>query len=225
MRVRRGEVAWLALAQVLSAAACLIVAGAGNAFPQGAAGAPPPPRAETVPAAAPGRGRLRPLKAGTFDATELVTVAIRRSATIRGVAASLEASDVIVWIAIKDEPRLRTGRLRLMGSAGGVRRVYVEIARVNHLDDQVVWLGHELWHALEIARAAEVVDAAGLERLYRRIGDRGLPGESAFETAGAVDAGRRVSRELRMAGRSPQERPARWRYATEPAPPASRAPS
>jgi hypothetical protein len=141
------------------------------------------------------------MRVGSFDAAELVNEGIRRSPTVRDLVGSLEASDVIVWIALTDEPRVRTGRLRIMGSAGGVRRLCVEIARINHIYDQIAWLGHELWHAHEIALAAEVVDASSLERLYQRIGDRSIPAEGAFETCGAVEAGRKVGRELRLAAR------------------------
>ena len=202
LRVLRERVAWHALTGALVLAAGLAAAGPSVAFAQAPDGPPPVAGlADVAPAPSCKAVRIRPMRAGSVDAGELVSEAIRRSPTVRGLAASIEASDVIVWIALADVPGLRTGRLRVMGAAGGVRRLYVEIARISPLDDQITWLGHELWHAYEIAMAPEVVDADSLERLYKRIGDRLTPGESAFETGGAVEAGRRVGRELRLAAR------------------------
>ena len=59
-------------------------------------------------------------------------------------------------------------------------------------------LGHELYHALEIAREPSIVDGRTLAAHYRRIGEQqgDTIGRMTFETAAAFEAGRRARREL-----------------------------
>jgi hypothetical protein len=59
-------------------------------------------------------------------------------------------------------------------------------------------LGHELSHALEIARAPWVRDAATFRTFYERIGY--AISETSFETAAARDVERQVRAELSTAG-------------------------
>ena len=60
-------------------------------------------------------------------------------------------------------------------------------------------LGHELQHAVELAEAPAVEDAADYEQLYERIGYESCSSAArrCFETDAAVQAGRDVLRELR----------------------------
>jgi len=59
-------------------------------------------------------------------------------------------------------------------------------------------LGHELYHALEIAQEPSIVDARTLAAFYRRHGIEtgGIAGRQTFETEGAEQAGRQARREL-----------------------------
>ena len=68
-------------------------------------------------------------------------------------------------------------------------------------DRRAAALAHELYHALEVARATWVIDAAGFAALYRRIGYQsgGNPHADCYETTAAVRAGRQVFAELRAA--------------------------
>ena len=60
-------------------------------------------------------------------------------------------------------------------------------------------LGHELQHAVEIAEAVDVIDAASMATLYRRIGEptRSVVAAQCYDTAAARDVGTVVLTELR----------------------------
>jgi hypothetical protein len=122
-----------------------------------------------------------------------------RSSFFRALVARLDASDVIVY-AESDcalPPRI-FGRLAFMGAAGGRRYVHVLISCALGDDEHIAALGHELRHAVEIADAPSVIDAASLGREYRRIGfaSHGQPRGFAFESRAAIDAARQVWVEL-----------------------------
>jgi hypothetical protein len=59
-------------------------------------------------------------------------------------------------------------------------------------------LGHELFHATEIAAEPSIVDVRTLAAFYERIGTQTSDsiGRRTFETQAAADAGRRARREL-----------------------------
>jgi hypothetical protein len=57
-------------------------------------------------------------------------------------------------------------------------------------------LAHELWHALEIARAPEVRDEAGMRLLYRNARSQAAD-DNRFDTPSARSVQRTVSEELR----------------------------
>lgn len=67
-----------------------------------------------------------------------------------------------------------------MGAAGGYRYVRILIRYGCRRDLSVALLAHELQHALEIAGAAEIVDAESMAAFYRRTGMRTCP-DAAFE--------------------------------------------
>jgi hypothetical protein len=75
----------------------------------------------------------------------------------------------------------------------------VDERRLGHSNRQISVMAHELQHALEVAEAPEVTDAASLVDLFRRIGyvkaesGRGI----AYETKAARGVGDRVAEELR----------------------------
>lgn len=134
---------------------------------------------------------------GHVDASPVLDDALRRSATIRRLVADLEASDVVVWIQLRDCGPVRTACLRWMGASGGIRRLHISINPIWPEDERIVLLGHELQHAVEISRAPGVTDATTLFRLYESSGTNPLRRERQCETDAAIDVSRRVSRELR----------------------------
>ena len=156
--------------------------------------------------AAPPRG-LRPLGP---EAEELLAEARRLSPTVRRQLAALERSDLLVYVEVRPVLPTHTARLGLVGSAGGVRYLKIEIHATNRGSAGISWLAHELQHAIEIASAADVTDQAGFMRLYRRIGRRSFNSAGEFETAAAIRVGNQVTVELRstasalMAARLPR---------------------
>ena len=68
-------------------------------------------------------------------------------------------------------------------------------------DEQASALGHELQHAVEVAREPWVVDQASFEGLYRHIGQPSAVESRVpcYETAAAKRAGERVLAEIREA--------------------------
>ncbi len=135
----------------------------------------------------------RPLTAG---AAALIGDISRRAPVVEGLLQELERTDVVVYVSDSvptsaSEPR---AYLSFVSYAGGIRYLMVKIDpwRLQPAD-RAMWLGHELEHALEIASAPEVKDAAGLEQLYRRIGWEVRAGR--FESDGAWDVANLVRTE------------------------------
>jgi hypothetical protein len=131
----------------------------------------------------------------------LIAGASARSATLRELLAALEDSDVIVYVRFdRNLPPGSAGRVVLPGAAGGFRYVHVGISHELNDEGQAAMIGHELCHAVEIARASDVIDIRSLRQLYERIGFRvGAPGSDRYDTVAAIDAGHLVGRELHSA--------------------------
>jgi hypothetical protein len=133
------------------------------------------------------------------DVRELVGDAARGSPAIRGLIDRLEALDVTVYVRIR--AFLQTdleGRVALLSANGAHRYLVIELACGRPRLSQMATLGHELYHALEIADEPSIVDARTLAAFYGRIGRRteAWGGRQTFETEAAADAGLRARREL-----------------------------
>ena len=131
----------------------------------------------------------------------LIDDALATSATVRALAERITASDVVVYVACETDPTVRgPGRLNFVSAAGGFRYLLVRL-KPRRRAAAIAILAHELQHAAEIAEMAAVVDEASLAREYARIGYRShaSPGGLAFDTKAAVETGRRVEEELRLA--------------------------
>ena len=91
-----------------------------------------------------------------------------------------------------------SGRLALLSSGSDTRYVIVELACGQSRVDALVTLGHELQHAVEVARAPAVVSAPTLAAHYARIGLRtsGPTEPLTFETQAALDVSSSVRREV-----------------------------
>lgn len=154
------------------------------------------------------------LVAGLLDATAphlrpdsaelrtLVADARERSATFRQLVDRIERSDLLVYVRLQHFPTGRLeGRIGFVSgatAAPGARVLLVELACPRTSAAQAETLAHELHHAVEIADAAWVHDAASLEAYYRRIGEETAPLDQgvAFETPGARAIATRVRQEL-----------------------------
>jgi len=136
---------------------------------------------------------VRPLNS---DAALLLAEARRRSPTIAGLLAALDASDLVVHLDLRLMPRCQTGRLRFAGSGGTRRFVKVDVSAAVRWDQAVGWLAHELQHAVEVASAPDVRDDGSLEGLYRRIGNPQPAMASTFETEEAIRVRAQVLAEI-----------------------------
>jgi hypothetical protein len=127
-------------------------------------------------------------------ARAVVASAIRASLTIADLVQRLERSDVFVYVEVAPI-EVRTAKTILLAAPGPFRYLLVSIHIDQPPDQQIVLLGHELQHALEIAEAPGVRDDAALAALYRRIGWM-AGGANKFETHLAQATGARVRRDL-----------------------------
>lgn len=129
----------------------------------------------------------------------LLNDAYRRSPTLASLVDRLQASDVTVYVVIVPElPQPLRGRSELIPDTGHLRFVRIDVISVPNPDAMIALVAHELQHAIEIADAGDIVDRAGMERLYKRIGRSSGP--KMFETSRAIDTQRRVREELRRHG-------------------------
>jgi hypothetical protein len=133
----------------------------------------------------------------------LIDEGVRRSPTIRALVDQVDRSDVVVYVRMRDLPRVQLdGRLSLLTVSGGRRYLVVELSCERPREVQLATLGHELRHAVEIADEPSVTDSHALARFFARIGtDMGGWQEQAFETAAAASAGRQVHHDLVAPGR------------------------
>jgi hypothetical protein len=137
---------------------------------------------------------VRPL---TADAAGLLADAAQRSTAVAAMLQDLEKSDVVVFLTESLSPSKAEARasLKFVSRAADIRFLLVTVNRSWFVwSECIASLGHELHHALEIAAAPEVVDSAGVARLYRLIGWEGR--RNRFESSGAIAAGHTVRNQL-----------------------------
>jgi hypothetical protein len=133
------------------------------------------------------------------DLRALVDEAARRSPAIRELLERLETLDVIVYIRTRAFAQSDLdGHVGLLAASRGHRYLVIELSFARPGVSQMATLGHELFHAVEIAGEPSIVDARSLAAFYARIGTRtgDWAGRQTFETAAAADAGKRARREL-----------------------------
>lgn len=140
----------------------------------------------------------RPLSPGAIG---LIEESSERSQIVTSLMRDLEKTNLVVYVS-DSMPGVRSGPasyLTFVSREGGVRYLMVRIDffRLSP-SERIVALGHELQHALEVASAPEVTDAASLAKLYQRIGRESSEGR--FESDDAHDTGNRVRRGLDRVG-------------------------
>jgi hypothetical protein len=148
-----------------------------------------------APVRAGDEGTVPHLRATDARILERVKEGCRRSSTFRRLVEEVEHSDLIVYFeATGQVPRTVQAYVQLAGAAPTVRFLRIAVKIPASADTLIAHLGHELQHATEIARATEVRDQAGMEALYRKIGDQNAAG---WDTAAARRVGLIVLDELR----------------------------
>jgi hypothetical protein len=138
---------------------------------------------------------VRPVK----ELRALVEEAAERSPEVRALLDRLEETDVTVYVRGRafDNSEL-DGRVALLAVTTLQRYLVIELSCLRNNIVQMSTLGHELYHALEIALEPSIVDARTLAAHYRRIGEAQGDniGRQTFETGAAFEAGRRTRRQL-----------------------------
>ena len=130
--------------------------------------------------------------------TQLLRAGVERSSTLRALVDRIEASRVIVYVAINPlmKPNL-SGMLTWMTQAGGYRYLRASISNDLTPDQMIATIAHELQHAVEVIEDAAVKDEKSLVTLYRRIGRQsGNASPSRWETDAAQRTGFVVRKEL-----------------------------
>jgi len=130
-----------------------------------------------------------------------IATALEGSPTFRSIVERIDGSDVIVHMTCGYfKSATMAGRTMLSSAGPDVRYVRVQILCDQSPQVLLAIVAHELQHAAEIAAAPAVVDDGSFGRLYRKIGfPTCLSAETnQFETAAAVEAGRRVRAEVRQ---------------------------
>ena len=142
-----------------------------------------------------GEVRLRPQDARL---EQLLKDGAARSSTFKALVDRIEASNVIVYVALNPmmKPSL-SGMLTWMTRAGNYRYVRASISTELTPNQMIATLAHELQHAVEVIEDENVVDEKSLVALYRRIGrQHSASAPARWETDAAQQAGFRVRREL-----------------------------
>jgi hypothetical protein len=129
----------------------------------------------------------------------MIREADRRSATFRAMIDEVQRSNAIVVVQFG---LCANGRFRscVIGVGGGARERHIRVVLLPRpTDDRLMaTIAHELQHALEILREADVTDGESAQRLYRRIGlgdcQRGL--SEICETEAALELERKVLDDL-----------------------------
>ena len=160
-------------AMVLASLLRLLPGGASPATAQTRAVAPAPNVPALVeashPVASPGdpSGRVRPMGPA---ARVLLEAGAGQSETVARLLGALGQSDLLVYVTtgFLTVP----GRLDFACARHGVRYLRITINVPDAEAKLVAALAHELQHAVEIARAPEVTDAASLAAFYRHHGQR-----------------------------------------------------
>jgi hypothetical protein len=149
---------------------------------------------QAPPAPAPDRTypRVRP---DDRCARTMIWDGIQSSPTVARLVASIEASDVVVYVRCGAGLRHK-GLLTFVAHGGPLTYVLIRV-EIGQLEiDRVATLAHELTHAVEVAEARPSLHTeAELQALYRRIG---MPGErpGEFESRTAVANERQARTEL-----------------------------
>ena len=128
----------------------------------------------------------------------LLADGFRRSQTFAGLLLAINRTDVIVYVErVMSLPKDTLGRLAMVPIAKSARYLRIQIRAELPHNDAIALIGHEMQHALEIARDTTVRDQNGMITLYERIG-HSSGGEHVYDTVAAQDTGRQVRKELTM---------------------------
>jgi hypothetical protein len=130
----------------------------------------------------------------------LIDAGLSRSATFRRLVATLDESDVIVYVEPKTTRQNLGGYLaHQVVARGGYRYLHVAVETNGSEGRLVPLLAHELQHAVEVAQAPEAIDAASVQQLFVRLAvEFGCGATTCSETQAAKDVEHIVGEELKV---------------------------
>jgi hypothetical protein len=133
----------------------------------------------------------------------LIDAGLSHSATFRRLVATLNESDVIVYIEPKRTRQALGGYLaHNIVAQGGYRYLHVAVETQGAERRLVSLLAHELQHAVEVAQTPDARDEESLQRMFARLAVKfGCAGTSCSETQAAKDVEGIVLEELKSAQR------------------------
>jgi hypothetical protein len=150
------------------------------------------------PSAATGSPRVR---ANDGRTAAILLEGLRRSETLRVLVDEIEQSDVIVYLEIQwNLRRGLAGGLTWVAGTKSFRYVRISLSPYLTGDVMVATLGHELQHAVEIAREPSIVSGVTLASYYTRNGLSMAAHWSGWDTLAARQTGDEVRRELADTG-------------------------
>ena len=122
----------------------------------------------------------------------------RQSPSFQALLDQLETTDVVVYVECARLPARVDGQLTFVAAVAGRRYVLVRIAWDLLPARKIAILGHELQHALEIARSPDIVSAETMAAAYQRFGFTRNRASTRvdFDSVAAIDAGMTIWREL-----------------------------
>ena len=135
--------------------------------------------------------RMRPL---SNVAQSIVEEAVRRSPTVASLIQELAQYNVIVYVDLRLKDMSERGATSILAAPGDWRMLRIVLS--DRLDPlaRIQTLGHELHHALEIARDGRVRDEASFREYFGRIGFS--MGARSYETDGALAIERQIRADL-----------------------------
>lgn len=137
------------------------------------------------------------VRANDGRSAALLLEGLRRSDTIRTIVNEIETRDVIVYVEMRPGlKRKLAGSVTWIAATNSFR--YIRIALNPEMGSavQIATLGHELQHALEVARESSIVSETTLTRYYAKNGLSMPAHENGWDTLAARDTGEQVRREL-----------------------------
>ena len=135
---------------------------------------------------------VRPLD---HSAAATLARALESSALVRSLVTELDTTGAIVHVEMSGAlPSGIVGATRFVVSRGGHTYLRVSVSAALRADQRAIMLGHELQHALDIARSGATSNA-DVKRLLETTGYQ--TGRNLFETESALRIEQRIRTELR----------------------------
>ena len=115
----------------------------------------------------------RNLRSDNSRIQEVIRFALARSESFQDLVATLDLVDRVVYVREGSCPGARHPSCLYL--VAGTPNLVIHIDPRQQTRIAAATLAHELYHAVEIERAPDVVDRDSLRALYERIGERSCP--------------------------------------------------